>query len=142
MFILQILRSLARNKNENKASKASGSPERHPAAVWQDPSAPSRPGAGAGAGTASAGPRRCRSLRKPAAGGRALSRNQAYPSSGALNRDSPGKRRHTPPRPPAGPAPQPPLPPTSSAPSSRMSLVKLEIWPVSEDRLPPTCPRD
>lgn len=35
-----------------------------------------------------------------------------------------------------------PLPPTSSAPSRRMSLVKLEIWPVSEDRLPPTCPRD
>lgn len=60
-----------------------------------------------------------RSVRRgPAAGGggRAPSRNQAHP--------------------------EPPLPPTSSAPSRRMSLVKLEICPVSEDRLSPTCPRD
>lgn len=34
------------------------------------------------------------------------------------------------------------LPPTSSTPSSSMSLVKLEIWPVKVDRLPPTWPRD
>lgn len=34
------------------------------------------------------------------------------------------------------------LPPTSSTPSSNMSLVKFDICPVKEDRLPPTCPRD
>lgn len=33
-------------------------------------------------------------------------------------------------------------PPTSSTPSSSMSLVKLDICPVKEERLPPTCPRD
>lgn len=33
-------------------------------------------------------------------------------------------------------------PPTSSTPSSSMSLVKLDIWPVNDDRLPPTWPRD
>lgn len=34
------------------------------------------------------------------------------------------------------------LPPTSSTPSSSMSLVKFDICPVKEDRLPPTWPRD
>lgn len=34
------------------------------------------------------------------------------------------------------------LPPTSSAPSSRMSLVKLEICSVNEDKFPPTWPSD
>lgn len=107
---------------KTKPAKPAALPKGTQPRLWQDPSAPSRPGAGAGAGTTSAGPRRCRSLRKPAAGGRALSRNQASPSSGALNRDSPGKRAHThthtprprparhlsppyrplPPRPPAG----------------------------------------
>lgn len=64
------------------------------------------------------------------------------------------KRARAPRRPPGGlpegrmaasppPLPaRPLLPPTSSAPSSRMSLVKLESCPVSEDRLPPTCPSD
>lgn len=33
-------------------------------------------------------------------------------------------------------------PPTSSTPSSNISLVKLDICPVKEDRLPPTWPRD
>lgn len=80
---------------KTKPAKPAALPKGTQPRLWQDPSAPSRPGAGAGAGTTSAGPRRCRSLRKPAAGGRALSRNRASPSSGALNRDSPGKRAHT-----------------------------------------------
>lgn len=33
-------------------------------------------------------------------------------------------------------------PPTSSTPSNNMSLVKFDICPVKEDKLPPTCPRD